>query len=108
MTPAEFAACVAREKEDLLAMYLDAGSGSAVAKKIESLGFTPEQKDGVKEILDGALTDAFYTFLLALDGEGSLGGLQRTYELRDEDGTVLTGGELEAAAWEVFHGKSSK
>jgi hypothetical protein len=33
-----------------------------------------------------------------------LGGEQVTYSLRDEDGNELTGGEIEASAWEQFHG----
>jgi hypothetical protein len=56
-------------------------------------------------VLDGVLTDAFYTVLLALDGAASLGGRQVTYSLRDEGGREPTGsGEIEAAAWERFHG----
>jgi hypothetical protein len=108
MTPVEFVACVAKEKEEMLVRYFDAGSGSSVAKDIAAFRFTPEQGKELKKILDGALTDAFYTLLLALDGEASLGGQQRTFELRDEDGTILTGGELEGPAWEIFHGEASK
>ena len=108
MTSAEFVACVAKEKEDLLAVYFGAGSEAAVAKQIEALRLSPEQTEKVKAILDGALTDAFYTFLIALDGEGSLGGQQRLFELRDEDGTLLSGGNLEGPAWEQFHGGNSE
>lgn len=107
MTSAKFVACVAKEKEALLASYLNSDSGAAVAKDIEGLRLTPAQKKEMKKILDGALTDAFYTMLLALDGATSLGGKQRNFELRDEDGTVLSG-DLEGPAWEQFHGKAAK
>ena len=104
MTPQEFAACVAREKEDLLATYFDPESGSAVASQISAMGLSAGQAKVLRMILDGTLTDAFYTLLLGLDGAASIGGVQSDYELRAEDGTLLTGGELEGAAWEHFHG----
>jgi hypothetical protein len=107
MTPTEFVACVAKEKDALLASYLGDESGAAVAKKIEGLRLTTAQREKMKEILDTALTDAFYTVLLALDGAASLGGKQRRFQLRDEDGTVLSG-DLEGPAWEQFHGKPAK
>jgi hypothetical protein len=107
MTSAEFVACVAKEKEALLASYLSAESGAAVANDIRGLQLTSAQKEKMKKILDGALTDAFFTMLLALDGAASLGGKQRMYELRDEDGTVVTG-DLEGPAWEQFHGETRK
>jgi hypothetical protein len=107
MNSAEFVACVAKEKEALLATYLDAGSGAAVAKDIESLRLTTAQREAMKKILDGALTDAFYTLLLALDGAATLDGKQRRFELRVEDGALLTG-DLESPAWQAFHGKTSK
>src|SRR6476620_7701319 len=107
MTSVEFVACVAKEKEALLASYLSSESDAAVAKDIEGLRLAHPQKEKMKKILDGALTDAFYTMLLALDGAASLGGQQRAFELRDDEGTVLTG-DLEGPAWEQFHGKTSK
>ena len=104
MTPQEFAACVAREKEGLLATYFDLESGSAVSSKISAMELSAGQSKVLRTILDGALTDAFYTLLLGLDGAASIGGVQSAYELRAEDGTLLTGGELDGAAWEQFHG----
>ncbi len=104
MTPQEFAACVAREKDDLLSSYFDPVSGAAVATQIAAMELSSGQAKALRIILDGALTDAFYTLLLGLDGSASIGGVQSDYELRAEDGTLLTGGELEGAAWEHFHG----
>lgn len=104
MTSAEFVACVAKEKEAMLAIFMDPSSESATAQDIEALRLTPEQKEKVKKILDGVLTDAFYTTLLALDGAASLGGNQQPYELRDQSGAVLTG-DLEGEAWSQFHGR---
>ncbi|CUR47581.1 hypothetical protein BN2364_3140 [Alloalcanivorax xenomutans] len=55
--------------------------------------------------MDVALTDVFYTLLLGLDGSAGIGGIQEAYTIRDEQGNTLSGnGELEAAAYEQFHG----
>ena len=103
MTPAEFVACFVKEKRSLLDSYfLDAET--AVGAEIRALDLPPGKLKALKSILDGALTDAFYTVLLALDGAASLGGKQVTYSLRDEDGNELTGGDIEGEAYEQFHG----
>ena len=104
MTPHEFAACVARQKKDMLSTYFNPESGAAVATQIAAMGLSDGQAKALRIVLDGSLTDAFYTLLLGLDGAASIGGVQNSYELRAEDGTLLTGGELEGAAWEHFHG----
>jgi hypothetical protein len=108
MTPQEFVTCVAQEKENMLSMYFDPRSGAAGATQITALGLSDKQTKALRIILDGSLTDAFYTLLLGLDGAASIGGIQGNYELRAEDGTLLTGGVLEAAAWEQFHGDKTE
>ena len=103
MTPEEFAKCCAQEKSDLLAKYFDPTAGTAVGRAIASLELTAEQHTTMKAMLNTALTDTFYTMLLALDGEASLGGKQESYRLTDSEGNVIAGeGELEAAAWRHF------
>lgn len=92
MTPQEFVACVAREKEDLLVTYFDSDSGAAVASQITAMNLSVGQAKALRMIMDGILTDAFYTLLVGLDGETSIGGVQSVYELRAKDGTLLTGG----------------
>jgi hypothetical protein len=54
-------------------LYLNPDSGSSVASAIASLQLTPLQSEALKTILDTVLTDTFYTMLLALDDETSLG-----------------------------------
>jgi hypothetical protein len=89
----------------LLATFLDADSGSAVATEIDRLRLSPAQAAGLHRALDLALADTMYTLLLGLDGCAAIGGRQETYALFAETGERLSGdGELEAAAWEVFHG----
>ena len=102
MTPAQFVGLFANEKRDMLRSYLS-GPDTAVGAQIKAMDLTTKEVKALTAVLDGVLTDAFYTVLLALDGAASLGGKQVTYSLRDEDGNELTGGEIEAAAWERFH-----
>lgn len=60
----------------------------------------------MREVLNAVLTDAFYTILLGLDGCAQIGGKQIEYRLADEHGNQLTGsGDIEAHAWEIFHGE---
>ncbi|HEX3147034.1 MAG TPA: hypothetical protein VHR66_03070 [Gemmataceae bacterium] len=103
MTRSEFVQLCKAEKESLIAQYMGPGSTTAVAAKIAVLRPTPEQLPLVREIIDGVLTDVFYTLLLALDGCASLGGRQINYRLMDEEGNLLTGsGEIEPAAFDAF------
>ena len=92
----------------MLALYSDPSDRSEVAAFIERASPTPEQRKLILAALDTALTDAFYTMLLALDGAGSLGDDQQIYTLHDEFGNVVSAGDgdLEAAAWEAFHSDS--
>jgi hypothetical protein len=106
MTADEFARCCAQEKSDLLAMYLNPRLITVVGAAVASLKLDNKQSEILKTILDTALTDAFYTMLLALDGEASLGGRQESYLLTDSNGNTITG-ELEAAAWQHFHSERS-
>ena len=107
MTAKEFVACCAREKDQLVRMYMR-DKESAVGTQIDALALPPRKLAALRTVLDGALTDAFYTILLALDGEASLGGIQETYSLRDRKGRELTGGGLEAEAWARFHGPAPR
>ena len=67
MTPREFVDCFSREKEALLRTYLNR-SGTSVASKIAQLQLEPDKLKLLSQILDGVLTDAFYTVLLGLEG----------------------------------------
>ncbi|MFN5468624.1 MAG: hypothetical protein ACK5AM_10985 [Pirellulaceae bacterium] len=92
------------EKDALLASYFDPGADTRVSMEIRDMQLDEPKLAALREILDGALTDAFYTILLGLDGAASIGGTQQSFDLRDESGARITGdGELEAAAFAHFH-----
>lgn len=105
MTPIDFVRLWWAEKESLVSQFLDSSSGNTVAGAIEALGLPASRKAELRRILDLALTDTMYTLLLGLDGCASIGGLQESYSVYAESGGRLAGeGELEVAAYQVFHG----
>jgi len=72
--------------------------------KIKEMGLTEIQTDQLKEVMDSLLNDVFYSILLGLDGECSIGNTQHTYKIHDEEGNLISDcGELEASAYEYFH-----
>ena len=106
MTPEQFAQAIADEKNALLESYFASDSRALVGQQLAGLQLPAEQRKLLREIIDGALTDICYTILLGLDGATSLGSLQQQeFSLADEQGNLLTGGELEGAAYDVFHGE---
>ena len=77
---------------------------SAVNAKIKEMALDSTQQEQLKIVIDTLLTDVFYTILLGLDGESSIGNTQQTYKIFDEDNNLISNcGELEASAYEYFH-----
>ncbi|MFK4058782.1 hypothetical protein [Brevundimonas sp. NPDC046655] len=95
----------AKATRDALALsYATANSGSAVGYLLAEAALSEAQREKVVSALEQALTDAFYTMLLALDGAASLGATQQSYRLIGEDGKTVSEGDgsLEAAAFDAF------
>ena len=88
----------------MLASYAAWEPTTQVGTLLQQADLTDAQRQIVIAALDAALTDAFYTILLGLDGAASLGGTQRSYRLQDEDGSIISdgSGKLEAVAYEIL------
>jgi len=101
-----FVANWAQHKDELLDEFCDAESDTLVQNLIGELDLDSAQQTQFRRVLDAVLTDTMFGLLLGLDGEASIGSDQRKYRIFDErDGQVIaTPGELEAAAYERFHG----
>jgi hypothetical protein len=104
MNADDFARQCRAEKDALLASYFDKNADTQVGVEIRNMNFVEPKLAALRQILDGVLTDAFYTLLLGLDGAASIGEVQQCFDLRDESGERITGnGQLEAAAFVHFH-----
>lgn len=96
-----------RLKAELLDSFMDVDEGADVAEMIKAMKLSPSQNAQLRTVIDAVLRDTMYSLLLGLDGAASIGDDQQTYAIRDEDGNLVSeDGELEAAAWEAFHGEN--
>ena len=102
MNTEEFVKSFHTEKQEFLKEYLSENPKTEVGRLIQSLNLTDEQNGIMEKIMNGMLTDVFYTILLGLDGCASIGGIQEMYDLKDKNGTQLSG-EIEEYAYEYFH-----
>lgn len=84
--------------------YAAANGGTTVGALLQEADLTDTQRATVHAAVSQALTDAFYTLLMALDGAASLGGTQQAYHLYTEDGSIVSSGDgsLEMAAFAAF------
>lgn len=103
MTPEEFVKNFYLERKSLVDLYLSSDNDTDVSKLIADLHLDELKTEKIRQILNGVLRDAFYSTLLALEGEAQIGKRQETYNIEDENGNELTGGEIESYAWEYFH-----
>ena len=102
MNTKEFVKSFYTEKQDFFKEYLSENTKIEVGQLIQSLNLTDEQNEVMKKIVDGILTDVFYTILLGLDGCASIGGIQEMYDIKDENGNQISG-EIEEFAYQYFH-----
>ena len=106
MKAKEFVARWKAEKENLLSTYTKDSEDTHASAVIKSMDLSEEQKEKMREVIDTILTDTFYGLLLGLDGEAQIGGVQETFKIHDSEGNLISEcGELEAEAWEQFHGE---
>lgn len=100
----EFVLALREERDAMLASYTTPEPITHVGTLLQQASLTAAQRQTVIAAVDSALTDAFYTILLGLDGAASLGGTQQSYRVQDEAGTIISdgNGELEAMAYELL------
>ncbi|NDV95935.1 hypothetical protein D0T84_13585 [Dysgonomonas sp. 521] len=91
---------------DCFKVYIEGKNGhnGLVTKLVADLNLTEEQYPVFEDFVSALLTDTFYTILLGLDGEATIGDCQQTYTIIDEKGNDLSGGYIETYAYEYFHG----
>lgn len=104
MTAKEFVELFYIEKDETLKLYFEKMNNTQVGCEIQKLGLNQDQMEKMKSIIDTVLIDTFYTILLGLDGESSIGNVQQTYKVYDENDCLISEcGELEEYAYEYFY-----
>jgi len=103
MTGEQFVKLCHEEKEAMLSRYFEDSAETLVGDKIKALYKKDVSKKELSELINSVLEESFYTLLMGIEGEASLGGVQNAYKLYDEEGNLLNEfGEIEAAAFEYF------
>ncbi len=75
---------------------------STVSQKIKELESSGIQKQKLHALLQEVLIDTYYSTLLGLVGESSIGNLQQAYKIVDEEGNDLDMDEISEHAWNYF------
>lgn len=103
MTAEEFVKNCYKEKENMKKIYFDKEKETYVGEQIKNIVSKGVSYEEVKELIDSVMNEAFYTMLLGLDGETSLGDVQMQYKVYDENDNLLDG--IESYAYESFMNK---
>ena len=90
MTGEQFVKLCYEEKKTILAEYFNPNSSSVVGKKISAITEQGISKDDLYDLLNLVLKENYYTLLLGLDGEASLGNTQIPISFMMKMATCLT------------------
>lgn len=101
MTAEEFVNNCYKEKQEMLKIYFDKEKETQVGNQIKNIvSKSSILNDEVKGLVNSVMNEVFYTILLGLDGETSLGDIQMQYKVYDENDNLLDG--IESYAYDLF------
>ena len=101
MTAEEFVNNCYKEKQEMLKIYFDKEKETQVGNQIKNIVSKGSiLNDEVKGLVNSVMNEVFYTILLGLDGETSLGDIQMQYKVYDENDNLLDG--IESYAYDAF------
>ena len=85
----------------MLKIYFDKEKETQVGNQIKNIVSKGSiLNDEVKGLVNSVMNEVFYTILLGLDGETSLGDIQMQYKVYDENDNLLDG--IESYAYDSF------
>ena len=103
MTGEQFVQLCRAEADAMHQTYTAPDSETAVSEIMRKCEQSGADRADLESLVRAVIAESWYTVLCALDGAVSLDGEQQTYQLHDEDGTLLNPcGELEDAAYRLF------
>ena len=101
MTAEEFVNNCYKEKQEMLKIYFDKEKETQVGNQIKNIVSKGSiLNDEVKGLVNSVMNEVFYTILLGLDGETSLGDIQMQYKVYDENDNLLDG--IDSYAYDLF------
>ena len=101
MTAEEFVNNCYKEKQEMLKIYFDKEKETQVGNQIKNIVSKGSiLNDEVKGLVNSVMNEVFYTILLGLDGETSLGDIQMQYKVYDENDNLLDG--IGSCAYDEF------
>lgn len=101
MTAEEFVNNCYKEKQEMLKIYFDKEKETQVGNQIKNIVSKGSiLNNEVKGLVNSVMNEVFYTILLGLDGETSLGDIQMQYKVYDENDNLLDG--IESYAYDLF------
>ena len=104
MTGEEFVKLCYEEKEATLHEYFNKDSESQVANEIRKMILSGVNEKDLYSLINMIMSESYYTLMLGLDGEASLGGKQITYKLYDDNNVLLNEcGEIEESVYSFFN-----
>jgi len=106
MTAEEFVKNCYKEKENMQKIYFDKETEKYVGEQIKNIVSKGVSYEEVKELIDSVMNETFYTMLLGLDGETTLGDVQMQYKLFDENDILIEG--IESSAYDTFMSEEDK
>ena len=87
--------------QKMLKIYFDKEKETQVGNQIKNIVSKGSiLNDEVKGLVNSVMNEVFYTILLGLDGETSLGDIQMQYKVYDENDNLLDG--IESYAYDSF------
>ncbi|WPO77076.1 hypothetical protein [Flavobacterium sp. KACC 22761] len=108
MTSEEFVKGFYLERKLTINSAFSGNNETYVSSLINQLNLDAENNEKLKHLISVLLTDTFYTILLGLDGEASIGHEQHAYKLLDEENNEIAGGEIEGYAYDYFHNNQAE
>ncbi len=90
----EFVKAVRQERDELLDVYFNSNKNSLVQSLIESMELEPSKRAILKEIIKTSLADGFSILLNGLEGNTFLGEKQQGYTVEDEEGNIISDGNI--------------
>lgn len=96
MTAEEIVKNCYKEKENMQKIYFDKDKETYVGGQIKNIVSKGILTDEVRDLINSVMNETFYTMLLGLDVETSLGDAQMRYKLFDENDNLIEGIESSA------------